>query len=73
MEELAAFYKLPGQLETGGGITYTAAGGSIPSSAKILKFKDSPNKCRDDYFHFYKQPIPIAYDSYYSLEADRMG
>ncbi len=71
MEELAAYYKLRTQLVDGSG-SYTT-GGSIPSSAKMLKFKDDPSKCRDDYFHLFKQPMPIAYDSFFSLEARAQG
>ena len=78
MEELAAYYKLHTQLINGAG-TFTT-GGNVPSSAKMLRFgadplktNPDPNDCRDDYFHFFKQPVPIAYDSFFSLEAEKVG
>ena len=68
MEELAAFYKLHTQLVPGGG-NFTTDGAVLPSSSQTLRFASTPDGCEEDYFHYFKQPIPIAYDSFFSLEA----
>ncbi len=69
MEELAAYYKLHTQLVPGSG-RFTTDGSAVPSSASSLAFASSPSACMADYYHFFKQPVPIAYDTFLSLEAE---
>lgn len=70
MEELAAYYKLHTQLVTGSG-RYTTDGAIMNSGPRsALAFQPTPSGCRDDYYHLFKQPVPIAYDTFLSLEAE---
>ncbi len=69
MEELAAYYTLHTQLVAGSG-NFTTDGAALPSTAQTLSFAGNPNACQDDYYHLFKQPVPIAYDTFLSLEAN---
>lgn len=65
-QELWSYYQLYNQLQYSGG-SYTT-GGSIPSTAPVLRTADSLDGLQNDFWDRYKHPITINYQNVLSFE-----
>ena len=68
LKELYQYYQLPSQLEASGGDKYAVGGASVGPETKVLRFKDTPDDCVADEFHWFKNPLVVSYELLLSFE-----